>query len=146
MGHKHGLVKMRKQNEAGEWYEDHGLLNEDDGAMEFDKLVLVSPDGSKRMILTLNNDGVVLLTDADNHVFRMSVLGINVQMGTVVFDGAKSMRVNFARSFAKKPAVMLTLGDEGNIPAYRTWVGKTGFTIRFKNNYTGEVQWQGLED
>jgi len=109
------------------------------------KLILTSPDGSKKMTMTLDNDGALKLADDAGAKHRLLATGLNSQSGEVVFSDTKSMRVDFSKEFSNWPAITLTMLDENNTPPYRIWPGKTGFTVRFKNKFTGSVSWVAME-
>ena len=70
------------------------------------------------------------------------IKNVNFCGGTVTFNNTKVMNVTFTKAFDVVPSIMLTLGDSGSAPAYKWQVNKTGFKIKFKNNYTGEVGWE----
>ena len=72
-------------------------------------------------------------------------VGINSQSGRVYFNNTKTMSIEFHREFPIVPTVMLTLGNTNNSPVYRTQVTTTGFKIRFKTSYIGEVDWRASE-
>lgn len=66
--------------------------------------------------------------------------GLSVQHKTAVFNNTKSVKVNFDISFAKKPAVQLTLNDSGAIPAYKTNVKKNSCRVKLKERWTGTIE------
>lgn len=130
----------------GKWVSGEKEFNADnDNELVLTRLRLSSSNGQKQMILFLDDDGVPKLRDIDNNDFRILLVGINSQSGTVVFDGAKSMRVDFGKHFKNTPAVNITLDDPSNSPAYKTYPGTTGFTIRFSQPFTGVVSWLAVE-
>ena len=131
----------------GKWIAIEKKLNDNspDNAFEFSTIVLKSIDGLKRVILTLDNDGVLKLTDDQNATYRVLLSGITSQCGEVEFVNVKIMNVTFIRAFTRKPSVVLTLGDISTNPPFRVTVTKTGFTIKFQNNFSGNVQWQATE-
>ena len=131
---------------GGKWVKTEKHLNDDsDEALPLSLIILESPDQNKRMKLTLDNDGVVKLTDESGNQHRLLLTGVNSQSGTVVFENSKSMRIDFPTEFTNWPAITVTLGDVNASPPYRVYPGKTGFTVRFQNSYTGEVQWVAME-
>lgn len=130
----------------GKWVGTEELLDDDGpNAVPHKKIVIESPDASKRVVLSLDDDGVLKITDEDGNEHRMLQTGLNSQSGTVTFNGTKSMRVDFPVPFTNHPGVTVSLGDSNNNPVYRVWVGKTGFTVRFKLAFIGEVQWVAVE-
>ena len=68
-----------------------------------------------------------------------------IQKGTAIFDNQKTMNIIFPFPFSIVPAVDLTLGDEHQTPPFRISVTKNGFTIKFKTNYTGDVEWKATD-
>lgn len=72
-------------------------------------------------------------------------VGENIQAGTVMFNNTKTMVVNFSQSFRRRPHVNLTLADVNTAPAYKQVVNKNRLIIRFKQKFTGEVDWQAME-
>jgi hypothetical protein len=73
-------------------------------------------------------------------------VGENVQMGTVNFDGTKTMTVWFQKPFSHVPSVTLTLGDVNNAPPYRTVESTTKMNIRFRSSYIGKVHWVAMSE
>ena len=141
---KEVIVKEREVID-GKWVATERKLDDSgEDAVVFKQLMLQSDDETKKVMLKLDDDGVLKLVDGTNE-FRILVSGINSQSGEVVFNNTKSIRVNFPLTFKKWPSISLTLTDENNTPPYRIWPGKTGFTIRFKNNFTGVVSWTAVE-
>ena len=139
------IIVKERQIVEGKWVSEEKKLNDDgDDALEFSQFILVSPDGEKRVKMSLDNDGVIKLNDGTKD-YRMLVTGINSQSGDVVFNNTKSVRVNFPTRFSNWPSINLTLADQNNTPPYRIWPGKTGFTIRFKQRFTGTVAWTAME-
>lgn len=142
---KQTVIKER-EIVGGKWVRTEKILNDEASpdAQAFKVITLESETGDKKVHLKLDEDGVLKVSDNGNDS-RMLLVGLNSQSGTVMFDGTKSMRVDFTPEFTNHPGVTVTLGDSNTSPVYRVWVGKTGFTIRFKTAYTGEVQWQAVE-
>jgi len=68
-----------------------------------------------------------------------------IQKGNVSFISQKTMNIIFPSAFSIIPAVDLTLGDEHQTPPFRISVTKSGFTIKFKTNYTGDVEWKATD-
>lgn len=68
-----------------------------------------------------------------------------IQSGNCYFGNEKTKNIVFDISFSKAPSVDLTLGDETLTPPYRISVTRNGFTIKFKINYTGEVEWKATD-
>lgn len=69
----------------------------------------------------------------------------NIQSGTAYASNVLVVDIVFARPFAKKPTIQLTPGDDGSFPIYKASVTATGFKIRFKVAWTGEVDWVATE-
>lgn len=143
---KQTIIKERTQDENGKWIErEINLDGEGDGdSVVIKSLIIQSESGEQERALKLAEDGALLLSDGENE-YRILVIGINSQSGEVVFNNTKSMRVDFPTPFANWPAISLTMMDENNTPPYRVWPGKTGFTVRFKNRFTGAVSWAATE-
>lgn len=75
----------------------------------------------------------------------IEILKENVQAtlgrsGIVNFVNEKIKTVSFGITYIGIPKVGLTLDADGNIP-YKTLATSTGFTINFKTNYNGNVEW-----
>lgn len=68
-----------------------------------------------------------------------------IQRGTIFFSSEKTKNVVFPSPFSVLPSVDLTLGDETLNPPYRISVTQNGFTIKFKINYIGEVEWKATD-
>jgi len=68
-----------------------------------------------------------------------------IQQGIANFSAEKTKNVIFPKSFNIVPAVDLTLGDDTTAPPYKISVTKNGFTIKFKTNYTGDVEWKATD-
>lgn len=146
MSNEGAIVEERVKDENGDWIVTQKFLNDDEsGALELSKIVLKSPDGLKRVVLGIDNDGVLKITDDNEIDFRLLMVGHNSQSGQVHFEQTKSMRVDFLKSFNNTPSINLTLGDQNSVPPYRYWPGRHGFTIRFKISFTGVVQWTATE-
>lgn len=93
-----------------------------------------------------NLKGIInILVDENGNVKPISIVGENVQMGTAHFDDTKTLLITFLKVFNKQPMITLTPGDSGNFPIYRTSVTTTGFKIRCKVKWTGEVDWVATE-
>lgn len=73
-------------------------------------------------------------------------VGVNVRSGTVTFNNSKVMNINFPTSFKRRPSVALALGDVNNIPVYKQQVTKDGLQIKFKTNFSGQVEWIAMEN
>lgn len=72
--------------------------------------------------------------------------GINVQTGTVEFNGVKVSKVTFVKPFKFHPSINITLEDQGaSYVPHRTKVKNTDFRIVFKTPYTGTVGWTAIE-
>ena len=69
----------------------------------------------------------------------------NLVAGSIVFYNSKKSIITFAKPFAKAPRVAVTLMDTSSNPPYVTTATKTGFTINFQQNFSGEVQWVAIE-
>jgi len=146
MGKEGGIVKDRIKNPDGSWSTQERILSTDEGqGLVLKGLWLESEDGSKKVQLKLDNDGVLKVVDQEANLFRVAMIGINQISGEVVFDNSKVGVVTFSRAFDKKPTVMLTLDNEAAVPSYKTSVTKNGFTIRLKNLFVGVVSWQATE-
>ena len=65
--------------------------------------------------------------------------------GTAVFNATKNVSIAFASTFAKVPLIQLTMASSGTIPAYKSVVTTTGFTIKFQNAWTGDCDWTATE-
>lgn len=68
-----------------------------------------------------------------------------IQTGKVAFNNEKTKNVVFEKLFAIVPAVDLTLNQDTSSPPFRVDVIKNGFTIKFKTNYTGDVEWKATD-
>lgn len=68
-----------------------------------------------------------------------------IQKGSVSFIVQKTMNIIFLFPFNVIPSVDLTLGDENLTPPYRINVTKNGFIIKFKVNYTGDLEWKATD-
>ena len=68
----------------------------------------------------------------------------NIQVGTVAFNNTKVMAVIFNKEFEVVPSVTLTLSDENNTPPYKYQVTKNGLKIKFKQPYSGNVDWLAI--
>jgi len=138
------IVKERELID-NKWVVSERKLNEEsDAPLVFKTIVLESGGGELQAVLKLDDDGVLKLEQGAN-TYRILVTGINSQSGEVVFDNSRSVRVDFPRRFKHWPAITLTLADVNNAPPYRLWPGKTGFTVRFKQRFTGVVCWVATE-
>jgi len=82
---------------------------------------------------------------ADFKADDILVKGRNMQSGSCTFVSSKKTAVTFPFAFLKTPRIALTLMSNATAPAYTTSVSKTGFTINFQTNFTGEVEWTALE-
>ena len=139
------IVVKERDIVDGKWVASEKKLDDaSPDAVMFKQIVLQCEDGSKQVTLKLDDDGVLKLIDGANE-FRVLVTGINSQSGEVIFNNTKSMRVDFPKEFRNWPAITLTMVDDNNTPPYRIWPGKTGFTVRFKNKFTGSVSWVAVE-
>jgi len=140
------IVITRKKGPDGKWIEVEEKLNaEGAGAFICTKLVLQSEDGSKRMDMTLRNDGVVIYTDTDGNEHPILVVGISTQDGEETVTDSKTAEVVFEVPFEKKPVVTMTVDDDENLPKMQMSVTPTGFTVTFKQKWTGVFQWQASE-
>lgn len=81
-------------------------------------------------------------TVTTNDIF---VKGKNMQSGSAIFTSSKKMIIVFAIPFLKVPRIALTLMANTAAPTYSTAVTKTGFTINFQTNFSGEVEWMAFE-
>lgn len=68
-----------------------------------------------------------------------------IQKGNVTFVSQKTMNIIFPSSFSIIPAVDLTLGEEHGGPPFRISVTKNGFIVKFKTNYSGELEWKATD-
>lgn len=71
--------------------------------------------------------------------------GVNVQKGTITFNGTKWMQIDFAKAFKTSPAVSISPLDSENTPTYKVVATPEHFTITFKVNWTGSVTWRAEE-
>lgn len=146
MGIEGGIVQERVKQPDGSWVVREKSLSTDAGqGLVLKGLWLESDDGSKKVQLKLDDDGVLKVVDQSNNLFRVAMIGINQLSGEVVFSNSKVGIVTFTKAFKKKPTVMLTLDNEANAPSYKTSATKTGFTIRLQSSFTGVVSWQATE-
>ena len=65
--------------------------------------------------------------------------------GTAVFNATKNVTIAFATAFSKIPLIQLTMASSGTIPAYKSVVTMTGFTIKFQNSWSGDCDWTATE-
>lgn len=72
-------------------------------------------------------------------------IGATVQAGTASFSNTKTVSITFDTPFVRRPTITLGADDSGNFPVHKTKVTKTGFKIRCKLKWTGEVDWQATE-
>lgn len=69
----------------------------------------------------------------------------HIESWTVSFNNAKNISVVFATAYAKIPLVQLTLASTWTIPAYKTNVSTTWFSIKFQTVLTIDVDWIATE-
>jgi hypothetical protein len=72
-------------------------------------------------------------------------VGRSADSGVVYFEATKTARVEFSAPFTRPPRVSVTPCDSSGVPVYRTSVTPTGMVIRFKQAWTGEVEWLAIE-
>lgn len=77
-------------------------------------------------------------------------IGVNIQKGTIQFNGTKTGEVIFPVPFDRKPHVIYTLENTGSptVPALLAptsggW--KVGFKLRFQTPHTGAVSWTAMK-
>jgi hypothetical protein len=63
----------------------------------------------------------------------------NVSQYTVYFDNTKTVTLTFPTPYARPPMIQLTMNDSGVAPVYKTTITTTSCQIKFKSNWTGEV-------
>jgi len=139
------IVITRKKGPDGKWIQAEEKLNaEGDGAFICDKLVLRSPSGLE-MVMTLRDDGVVVYTDPDGKEHPILVIGLSSQGGKETVTDSKTVAVVFEVPFEKRPGVTLTFDDDENLPKMKLDVTLIGFTVTFKQKWTGVLEWQVVE-
>lgn len=76
---------------------------------------------------------------------RHIAVGKNMIGGTAMFDNVKTVLIDLGTVFTKKPIVTLTLENNNQAPAYKVVISNNKFEIRFKSNFTGDVEWSAIE-
>lgn len=73
-------------------------------------------------------------------------IGTNFQSGRMQFTDSRIGIVTFMKDFNKKPNIQISLEDNGaeHVP-WKINCNISGFTIKFKTNYTGYVTWDAKE-
>lgn len=71
--------------------------------------------------------------------------GKTAQGGTVDFINQKTKNVTFPIAFNSVPNIKIDLDAESNSIPYVVLVTLTGFQIKFRVNYTGNVIWSAIK-
>ena len=71
--------------------------------------------------------------------------GKTAQGGDVVFSNEKIKNVSFEVPFTSIPKISIDLDADSNSIPYTVNITLTGFQVKFKVNYTGNVNWSAIK-
>jgi len=141
---KEQVVKERELID-GVWVATEKNLNDpDNNPLEFETLVMKTPNGTLFKFSMLD-DGVMVIEADNGEKYHALLKGINYQTGVVVFKNTKNMIVTFPRQFKKRPQVKISAVENNATLVYRVYATKSKAYIRLKNKFTGEIEWTATE-
>ena len=97
---------------------------------------------TRQDLLAINNSLYNLPNDNSpiKKTWKTTVWKVMQDWWTVMMHNSKNIRVVYNINFQSSPIVLLQLWDQSSSVVYRTDVNSNSFTIKFKSNFTWEVE------
>ena len=91
----------------------------------------------------LNNN--IMITENKAGFENMLQSGKTAQGDVIMFSSEKNKNISFQTSFLSIPKINITLDTDSNSIPYTVNITLTGFQIKFRINYTGNVNWSAIK-